>query len=65
MAGQGRHVAGGQAGRGGMGLLGLVGRAEVVGPVGQRNLGVWLGLSLVVVVVGLDLVGGGNAALLG
>jgi hypothetical protein len=31
----------------------------------QRNLGVWLGLGLIVVIVGLDLVGGGNAELLG
>jgi hypothetical protein len=41
------------------------GRSEVVGPVTQRNLGVWLALGLIVVIVGLDLVGGGNAELLG
>jgi hypothetical protein len=33
--------------------------------VTQRNLGVWLGLGLIAVIVGLDLVGGGNAELLG
>jgi len=65
MAGQVRQEAGGQANRGGMRLLGTVGRPEVVGPVGQRNLGVWLALGLIVVIVGLDLVGGGNAELLG
>jgi hypothetical protein len=48
-----------------MRLLGTVGRAELVGPVTQRNLGVWLGLALVAVIVGLDMVGGGNAELLG
>ena len=31
----------------------------------QRNIGVWLALGLIVVIVGLDLVGGGNAELLG
>jgi sigma-B regulation protein RsbU (phosphoserine phosphatase) len=31
----------------------------------QRNIGVWLGLALIVVILGLDLVGGGNAELLG
>jgi hypothetical protein len=46
-------------------LLRTVRGPEVVGPVTQRNLGVWLGLTLIVVVVGLDLVGGGNAELLG
>ena len=65
MVDQGRRDPGRQPGRGGMGLLRMVGRAELVGPVGQRNIGVWLGLTLVVVIVGLDLVGGGNAALLG
>jgi phosphoserine phosphatase RsbU/P len=48
-----------------MRLLRTVGRPEVVGPVTQRNLGVWLALGLIVVIVGLDLVGGGNAELLG
>jgi hypothetical protein len=31
----------------------------------QRNIGVWLGLALIVVILGLDLVGGGKAELLG
>jgi phosphoserine phosphatase RsbU/P len=48
-----------------MRLLMTVGRPEVVGPVVQRNIGVWLALTLIVVIVGLDLVGGGNAELLG
>src|SRR5512133_1058723 len=48
-----------------MRLLGTVGRSEVVGPVTQRNIGVGLGLGLIVVIVGLDRVGGGNAELLG
>ena len=48
-----------------MRLLSSVGRPELVGPVTQRNLGVWLALGLIVVIVGLDLVGGGNAELLG
>jgi phosphoserine phosphatase RsbU/P len=46
-------------------LLRTVGGAEGVGPVTQRNLGVWLALGLIAVIVGLDLVGGGNAELLG
>jgi phosphoserine phosphatase RsbU/P len=65
MVDQGKQHQGQQAARGGMRLLGTVGRSEVVGPVTQRNLGVWLALGLIVVVVGLDLVGGGNAELLG
>ena len=65
MADQGRHDPGRQAARGGMRLLRMVGGPEVVGPVTQRNIGVWLGLGLIVVIVGLDLVGGGNAELLG
>jgi phosphoserine phosphatase RsbU/P len=65
MVGQVRQEAGGQANRGGMRLLRTVGRPELVGPVGQRNIGVWLALGLIVVIVGLDLVGGGNAELLG
>jgi hypothetical protein len=48
-----------------MRLLGTVGRPELVGPVTQRNLGVRLALTLIAVIVGLDLVGGGNAELLG
>ena len=31
----------------------------------QRHVGVWLGLALIVVILGLDLVGGGKAELLG
>jgi sigma-B regulation protein RsbU (phosphoserine phosphatase) len=65
MVDQGNHDPGRQANRGGMRLLGTVGRSEVVGPVTQRNLGVWLGLTLMAVIVGLDMVGGGNAELLG
>ena len=48
-----------------MRLLRTVGRPELIGPVTQRNLGVWLGLTLIAVIVGLDMVGGGNAELLG
>jgi hypothetical protein len=55
--------AGPRAGRRGMRLLGGV-RPELPAPV-QRNVGVWLALSLIVVVVGLDLVGGRKAQLLG
>jgi phosphoserine phosphatase RsbU/P len=65
MVGQGKQDQGQQATRGRMRLLRTVGRPEVVGPVTQRNLGVWLALGLIVVIVGLDLVGGGNAELLG
>jgi hypothetical protein len=31
----------------------------------QRNIGVWLALGLIAVIVGLDMVGGRNAGLLG
>jgi len=62
---QGRHDPGRQANKRRMRLLTTVGRPEVVGPVTQRNLGVWLALGLIVVIVGLDLVGGSNAELLG
>jgi sigma-B regulation protein RsbU (phosphoserine phosphatase) len=65
MVGQGRHDPGQQGDKRRMRLLGTVGRPEVVGPVTQRNIGVWLALGLIVVIVGLDLVGGGNAELLG
>jgi sigma-B regulation protein RsbU (phosphoserine phosphatase) len=65
MVGQGKQDQGQQATRGRMRLLRTVGRPEMVGPVTQRNLGVWLALGLIVVIVGLDLVGGGNAELLG
>jgi serine phosphatase RsbU (regulator of sigma subunit) len=40
-------------------------RPELVAPVVQRNIGVWLGLALIVVVLGLDMLGGGRAELLG
>ena len=43
-----RHDAGRQAGGRGMRLLRTVGRPELVGPVTQRNIGVWLGLGLIV-----------------
>jgi phosphoserine phosphatase RsbU/P len=62
---QGRHDPGRQAARRRMRLLTTVGGPEVVAPVTQRNLGVWLALGLIAVIVGLDLVGGGNAELLG
>jgi hypothetical protein len=65
MADQVEQDRGRQASTRRMRLLRTVGRPELVGPVGQRNLGVWLGLTLIVVIVGLDLVGGGNAELLG
>jgi phosphoserine phosphatase RsbU/P len=64
----GRQVeqdAGRQAGGRGMRLLSTVSRAELVAPVVQRNIGVWVGLALIVVIVGLDIVGGRNAELLG
>jgi len=48
-----------------MRLLGSVGRPELVAPVVQRNIGVWVGLGLIAVIVGLDMVGGGGAELLG
>jgi phosphoserine phosphatase RsbU/P len=65
MVGQGTQDQGQQATRGRMRLLRTVDRPELDGPVTQRNLGVWLGLALIAVIVGLDLVGGGNAELLG
>jgi sigma-B regulation protein RsbU (phosphoserine phosphatase) len=65
MVDQGRHDPARQANKRRMRLLGTVGRSELVGPVTQRNIGVWLGLTLIAVIVGLDLVGGGNAELLG
>ena len=46
-------------------LLSTMGGSQMVAPVVQRNIGVWLGLALIVVILGLDLVGGGNAELLG
>jgi sigma-B regulation protein RsbU (phosphoserine phosphatase) len=60
-----RHDAGRAAGGRGMRLLSSVGRPELVAPVVQRNIGVWVGLGLIVVIVGLDMVGGGRAELLG
>jgi hypothetical protein len=65
MIDQGRHDPGQQGDKRRMRLLGTVSGPEVVAPVTQRNLGVWLGLTLIVVIVGLDLVGGRNAELLG
>jgi hypothetical protein len=65
MVDEGRHDPARQANKRRMRLLRTVGGAEGVGPVTQRNLGVWLALGLIVVIVGLDLVGGGNAELLG
>jgi hypothetical protein len=65
MVDQGRHDPGRQANKRRMRLLRTVGRPELIGPVTQRNIGVWLALGLIVVIVGLDLVGGGNAELLG
>jgi phosphoserine phosphatase RsbU/P len=65
MADQVEQDRGRQASTRRMRLLRTVGRPEAVGPVVQRNLGVWLALTLIAVIVGLDLVGGGNAELLG
>jgi phosphoserine phosphatase RsbU/P len=65
MVDQGNHDPGRQAAWRGVRLLRTVGRPELVGPVVQRNIGVWLALGLIVVIVGLDMVGGGNAELLG
>jgi hypothetical protein len=48
-----------------MRLRSSVGRPELVAPVTQRNIGVWLALTLIAVIVGLDMVGGRNAELLG
>ena len=62
---QGKQDLGRQGDKRRMRLLTTVSRPEVVGPVTQRNLGVWLALTLIVVIVGLDLVGGRNAELLG
>jgi hypothetical protein len=60
-----RHDAGRQANGRRLRLLRTVGRPELVAPVVQRNIGVWLALGLIVVIVGLDLVGGRRAELLG
>jgi sigma-B regulation protein RsbU (phosphoserine phosphatase) len=65
MMDQGRQDPGRQAARRRMRLLTTVGGPGGVAPVTQRNLGVWLALGLIAVIVGLDLVGGGNAELLG
>jgi hypothetical protein len=65
MADQVKHDPGRQASRRRMRLLHTVRRPEMVAPVVQRNIGVWVGLALIVVIVGLDLVGGRNAELLG
>jgi hypothetical protein len=60
-----QHDPGRQAHRRRIRLLRTVGRPELVAPVVQRNIGVWLALTLIVVIVGLDMVGGRNAELLG
>jgi hypothetical protein len=65
MVDQGMHDPGRQASGRRMRLLRTVGRPELVAPVVQRNIGVWLALTLIVVIVGLDMVGGRNAELLG
>jgi len=65
MADQVKQDAGRQAGGRRMRLLSTVRRPELVAPVVQRNIGVWVGLALIVVIVGLDLVGGRRAELLG
>jgi phosphoserine phosphatase RsbU/P len=65
MVGQVRQEAGGQGDKRRLRLLSTVGSPEGIGPGVQRNLGVWLALGLIAVIVGLDLVGGGNAELLG
>ena len=62
---EGRRDPGRQGDKRRMRLLTTVSGPGVVGPVAQRNIGVWLALGLIVVIVGLDLVGGGNAELLG
>ena len=55
MLGQGKHDPGRQAASGGMRLLTTVGRPGSVAPVVQRNIGVWLGLTLIAVIVDLDM----------
>jgi len=63
-----KHDPGRQANTGPMRpmrLLSTAGGPQMVAPVVQRNIGVWLGLALIVVILGLDIVGGGNAELLG
>jgi phosphoserine phosphatase RsbU/P len=56
--------AGRRASGRGMRLLGTV-RPELPAPVVQRSVGVWLALGLIVVIVGLDMLGGRQAQLLG
>jgi hypothetical protein len=65
MADQVKHDAGRQVGRRPMRLLSAVGSPELLAPVVQRSIGVWLALALIVVIVGLDMVGGRQAELLG
>jgi sigma-B regulation protein RsbU (phosphoserine phosphatase) len=65
MVDQGKQDQGRQDDKRRMRLLRTVGRPELIGPVVQRNIGVWLALTLIVVIVGLDIVGGRNAELLG
>jgi phosphoserine phosphatase RsbU/P len=65
MADQGLHDPGRQASGRRVRLRSSVGRPELVAPVVQRNIGVWLALTLIAVIVGLDMVGGRKAELLG
>jgi phosphoserine phosphatase RsbU/P len=65
MADQGMHDPGRQASGRRVRLRSSVGRPELVAPVVQRNIGVWLALTLIAVIVGLDMVGGRKAELLG
>jgi serine phosphatase RsbU (regulator of sigma subunit) len=65
MADRVRQDAGRQADGRRMRLLRAVRRPGLPAPVVQRNLGVWLALGLIVVIVGLDVLGGRKAQLLG
>ncbi|MFL6224815.1 MAG: hypothetical protein ACJ75K_18855 [Actinomycetes bacterium] len=65
MADQGLHDPGRQASGRRVRLRSSVGRPELVAPVVQRNIRVWLALTLIAVIVGLDMVGGRKAELLG
>ena len=65
MDNQVKHDPGRQASRRPIRLLSTAGGPQMIAPVVQRNIGVWLGLALIVVILGLDRVGGGNAELLG
>src|SRR5205823_14914582 len=65
VVGQVEQDPGRQADRRGMRLLGTMRRPGLTAPVVQRNVGVWLALGLIVVILGLDLLGGRHAELLG